>query len=174
MRSSIEAGERPALDAYRDLEKDRMWRSRKGSNNCIRYRIGAASLLNGSVHAAEVDLRGFISSTFSGCNDDPWIQARASCAALVLHHRGVRYNKKNLITISIKWMCSAVKANIVSDAEFEDYLKAMLPLALSEMPEADIRKSLKKNGFGDIPLPDVSGKVFNPAEVVSLDAQYVW
>lgn len=174
VRSSIEAGERPVLDAYRELEKDRMRRLKMESSNCVRYRIGAASLLNGSVHAAEVDLRGFISSTFSGCNDDPWIQARASCAALVLHHRGVRYNKKNLITISIKWMCSAVKANIVSDAEFEDYLKAMLPLALSEMPEADIRKSLKKNGFGDIPLPDVSGKVFNPAEVVSLDAQYVW
>lgn len=40
--------------------------------------------------------------------------------------------------------------------------------------EADIRRSLKKNGFGDITLPDVSGKGFDPAKVVSLDAQYVW
>lgn len=102
VRSSIEAGERPALNAYRDLEKDRMRRLKMESSNCIRYRIGAASLLNGSVHAAEADLRGFISGTFSGYKDDPRIQARASCAALVLHHRGVRYNKKNLITISIK------------------------------------------------------------------------
>lgn len=71
VRSSIEAGERPALNAYRDLEKDRMRRLKMESSNCIRYRIGAASLLNGSVHAAEADLRGFISGTFSGYKDDP-------------------------------------------------------------------------------------------------------
>lgn len=173
VRSSIAAGMEADLGPYADAK----WRRRESTGwntcRCINYRLGAASLLSGTPQEAEAEFRGIFSSIMTGYINDPRTLARGSCAALVLHHMGVVYKKKNLISYSIKWMCSVLKSGEADRRQFDDYLAEMLPLALSEMSENDVRKIFRKNGFGDIELPDVSGRAFDPSRVVSLDIQYL-
>ena len=129
-------------------------------------------LMEGDRKIATEMMRRVIGDVLTGMNADPRLLARASVAALYLHLEGVRYSNKNLVSYSVKWMCSAYKTGLASDAEFEEYLCRMMPLVRKDEDAGSIAKMLKKNGFGGYVLPADTIEDADIEDFFDMDFQY--
>ena len=138
----------------------------------IYYRKGAMHLIDGDRKTATAMMRRIVGDVLTGMNADPRLLARASVAALYLHLEGVRYSNKNLISYSVKWMCSAYKAGLASDEEFDGYLRRLIPLVGEDEDADSIARMLKKNGFGGYELPADTIEDADIGDFLDMDFQY--
>lgn len=140
--------------------------------DAIYYRKGAMHLMDGDRKTATAMMRRIVGDVLTGMNADPRLLARASVAALYLHLEGVRYSNKNLVSYSVKWMCSAYKAGLASDEEFVEYLRRLIPLVREDEDAGSITKMLKKNGFEGYELPADTIEDADIEDFFDMDFQY--
>lgn len=119
----------------------------------ICYRVAATLYLNDDRRSAIEDMSRVFTTVINGADDDPRLLARASVVALLLHLSGKRYEGKNLVAYSVKWMCKAVESGFATESDLDEYLSAMIPSVRGDEDEASIAKLLKRNGFGGHRLP---------------------
>ena len=135
----------------------------------FRYRRATAILRKDGIDEAVKEFRGVLSDSFSGSKGIEGL-LRVSSAALIAHNAGVRYNKKNLLTLSVKWACEAVRNGWMHEGLLEEYVAIAAPLALKEMSPEDLRKAFSKNGVRSIEIP--AGGSFDPMAAASSEYQY--
>lgn len=138
----------------------------------IRYRAAATFYSNDDRRYAIEDMSRLFTTEINGANDDPRLLARASVAALLLHLNGKRYKGKNLVTYSVKWICSAVESGFATESDLDEYLFSMIPLVRGDEDEAPIAKMLKRNGLGGHSLPASLNEDADIADFFDMDFQY--
>lgn len=166
-RISVRMGNVPQVTKLA-LESHTMW-----MKSVLKYRAAVTDLMNSDRDSAIKKFRGVCSTIF---NDYMSVQETMLCgafAALVVHHSGYRYSKKNLLSYSVMWACKTLDAGLFTKADFDEYLAFMLPLALEEMPIAGVEAMLSKNGVKDYALPEPMSEEFDPLLIPHLDSQYL-
>ena len=138
----------------------------------IRYRAAATLYSNDDRRYAIEDMSRSFTTVINGANNDSRLLARASVAALLLHLNGKRYKGKNLVTYSVKWICSAVESGFATESDLDEYLSSMILLVRGDEDEASIAKMLKRNGFGGYSLPASLNEDADIADFFDMDFQY--
>ncbi|MCQ2078542.1 MAG: plasmid pRiA4b ORF-3 family protein [archaeon] len=117
------------------------------------------------------DLKTVLGQLFTHAPRAPEMLARAPYLALLAHHLGARYKKKDLLSYSLRWASLARDQGWLCGREEQEYLEDLLAVALAERTEDEIRKMLHRYRF-DVPDLSVYRAGLDPSVVLRRGFQY--
>ncbi|MCQ2084885.1 MAG: plasmid pRiA4b ORF-3 family protein [archaeon] len=138
----------------------------------ILFRYRKATLLSArGGNSAEKELKRTLTEMFNFSKKNPETKFRLAYAAILVHHCGIRYKNKDLLSLSLKWVSETKDTGFIGEKDVEEFFKTFFEVALADRSHEDVKKIVKRYKF-DVKVPDETPEVFQPSSVGNLLSQY--